>query len=85
MTNLCDVRKYFFYSGFTNFILLLFFFAEELEMLGGPGYEIAQRNMEMMDSMMQEVQEFYENWNRRLDDLTNRHDEEQKLLAKHQK
>ncbi|XP_048580338.1 uncharacterized protein LOC5501882 [Nematostella vectensis] len=58
---------------------------EELEMLGGPGYEVAKRNMDMMDAMMREVQEFYDNWNRRLDEITVRHDEEQKVLAKHHK
>ena len=27
----------------------------------GPGYEMAKRNPDMMDSLMQEVQEFYDN------------------------
>lgn len=53
-------------------------------MIGGPGYEIAKHNLEMMDSVMKEVQDFYENWTRRLDDICARHEEEQKLLAKRQ-
>ncbi|KAK3736640.1 hypothetical protein QZH41_017028 [Actinostola sp. cb2023] len=57
---------------------------DELEMIGGPSYEIAKRNMDMMDSMMAEVQEFYDNWNRRLDEMTQRHEDEHKLVSKYQ-
>ena len=35
---------------------------DELELLGGPGYEMAERNLDMLDSLIQEVQEFYDNW-----------------------
>ena len=45
----------------------------------GPGYEMAKRNLDMMDSLMQEVQEFYDNWTKRLDDITAKHEEEQRL------
>lgn len=55
---------------------------DELELLGGPGYEMAKRNLDMMDSLMQEVQEFYDNWTKRLDDITARHEEEHRLQAK---
>ena len=34
---------------------------------------------------MQEVQEFYENWTKRLDDLTIKHDEQQRIQAKQKK
>ena len=34
---------------------------------------------------MQEVQEFYENWTKRLDDIEIKHEEEQKLQAKQRK
>ena len=47
-----------------------------------PGYDLAKRNLDMMDSLMQEVQEFYENWEKRVDDIIDRHDEEQRLHAK---
>ena len=40
----------------------------------GPGYEMAKRNLDMMDSLMQEVQEFYDNWTKRLDDITAKHE-----------
>jgi len=33
----------------------------------------------MMDSLMQEVQEFYDNWTKRLDDITARHETAWKL------
>jgi len=58
---------------------------DELELLGGPGYEMAKRNLDMMDALMQEVQEFYENWTKRLDDLTIKHDEQQRIQAKQKK
>ncbi|KAL9958189.1 hypothetical protein ACROYT_G035167 [Oculina patagonica] len=58
---------------------------DELELLGGPGYEMAKRNLDMMDALMQEVQEFYENWTKRLDDITNKHEEEQRIQAKQKK
>lgn len=61
------------------------FRADELELLGGPGYEMAKRNLDMMDSLMQEVQEFYENWTKRLDDIEIKHEEQQKLQAKQRK
>ena len=48
----------------------------------GPGYEMAKRNLYMMDSQVQEVQEFYDNWTKRLDDITARHEEEHRLQAK---
>jgi len=63
----------------------LFCVADELELLGGPGYELAKRNLDMMDALMHEVQEFYENWTKRLDDMTNKHEEEQRLQAKQRK
>ena len=43
---------------------------------------MAKRNLDMMDSLMQEVQEFYDNWTKRLDDITVKHEEEQRLQAK---
>lgn len=46
---------------------------------------MAKRNLDMMDSLMQEVQEFYENWTRRLDDITLKHEEQQRLQAKNAK
>lgn len=58
---------------------------EELELLGGPGYEMAKRNLDMMDTLMQEVQEFYENWTKRLDDMTLKHEEQQRLQVKQTK
>ena len=48
----------------------------------GPGYEMAKRNLDMRDSLMQEVQEFYDNWTKRLDDITAKQEEEQRLQAK---
>ena len=48
----------------------------------GPGYEMAKTNLDMMDSLMQEVQEFYDNCTKRLDDITAKQEEEQRLQAK---
>ena len=59
--------------------------AGELELLGGPGYEMAKRNLDMLDSLIQEVKEFYDNWTKRLDDITAKHKEEQRLQAKKKK
>ena len=58
--------------------------SEELELLGGPGYEMAKRNMDIMDSMMAEVQEFYETWTCRLDEISARHEVEHQQLSKYQ-
>ena len=43
---------------------------------------MAERNLDMLDSLIQEVQEFYDNWTTRLDHITAKHDEEQRLQAK---
>lgn len=51
-------------------------------MLGGPGYEMAKRNLDMMDALMQEVQEFYENWEKRVNDITDKHEEALRLHTK---
>ena len=72
-------------STFLAFCNELFLIADELELLGGPGYEMAKRNLDMMDALMLEVQEFYENWTKRLDDITIKHEEEQRLQAKQKK
>jgi len=58
---------------------------DELELLGGPGYELAKKNLDLMDSLMNEVHEFYENWERKLNDITDKHEEEQRLHAKQKK
>ena len=46
---------------------------------------MAKTNLDMMDSLMQEVQEFYDNWTKRLDDITAKHEEEQRLQVKKEK
>ena len=46
---------------------------------------MAKRNLNMLDSLIQEVQEFYDNWTKRLDHITAKHDEEQRLQAKKKK
>ena len=46
---------------------------------------MAKRNLDMLDSLIQEVQEFYDNWTKRRDDITAKHEEEQKLQAKMEK
>ena len=66
-------------------ITFFVYFTEELELLGGPGYEMARRNLDMMDSLMHEVQEFYENWTKRLDEMTLKHEEQQRQQAKQKK
>ena len=60
---------------------LLFCVADELELLGGPGYELAKRNLDMMDTLMQDVQEFYDNWEKRVIDITDKHEEALRLHA----
>ena len=44
-----------------------------------------KRNLDMLDSLIQEVKEFYDNWTKRLDDITAKHKEEQRLQAKKKK
>ena len=56
--------------------------ADELELVGWAWVRVAKRNLDMMDSLMQEVQEFYDNWTKRLDDITAKQEEEQRLQAK---
>ena len=46
---------------------------------------MAKRNLDMLDSLIQEVKEFYDNWTKRLDDITAKHEEEQILQAKKKK
>ena len=46
---------------------------------------MAKRNLDMMDSLMQEVQEFYENWTKRLGEMSLKHEEQQRLQAKQKK
>ncbi|KAL9958187.1 hypothetical protein ACROYT_G035165 [Oculina patagonica] len=58
---------------------------DELEQLGGPGYELAKRNLDMMDALMQEVQEFYDSWEKRVNDITDKHEEALRLHAKKKK
>ena len=59
--------------------------ADELELVGWAWVRVAKRNLDMMDSLMQEVQEFYDNWTKRLDDITAKHEEEQRLQVKKEK
>ena len=59
--------------------------SDELELIGGPGYELAKKNLDLMDCLMNEVHEFYENWERKLNDITDKHEEEQRLHAKQKK
>ncbi|XP_031565849.1 uncharacterized protein LOC116301000 [Actinia tenebrosa] len=56
---------------------------DNLEMINGPKYELAKVNMDVMDSLMEEVQLFYNNWNRRLDDMLLRHEEEKTMVSKY--
>ena len=59
--------------------------SDELELLGGPGYELAKKNLDLMDSLMNEVHEFYENWERKLNDITDKHEEEAKVACQTEK
>ena len=63
-------------------LVLIVLIAEELELLGGPGYEMAKGNLDLLDSLIQEGQEFYDKRTKRLDHITAKHDEEQRLQAK---
>ena len=46
---------------------------------------MAETNLDTLDSLIQDVQEFYDNWTKRLDHITAKHDEEQRLQAKKKK
>lgn len=59
--------------------------SDELELLGEPGYELAKKNLDLMDSLMNEVHWFYENWERKLNEITDKHEEEQRLHATQKK
>jgi len=45
---------------------------------------MAKKNAEILESMMEQVKEFYETWNQRLDEMSIKHEQEQKLVAKNQ-
>ena len=46
---------------------------------------MAQQNLQVMDSLMEEVQEFYDSWTNRLDEMSARHDAEQKQVSRYQR
>ncbi|XP_022795614.1 uncharacterized protein LOC111334188 isoform X1 [Stylophora pistillata] len=55
---------------------------EELELLGIPAYEMAKKNLDMLDAMMEEVQDFYDNWEKRMDEIVDKHEMQLRLQAK---
>lgn len=65
-------------------LILVLYLTEELEMSGTAGYELAKRNMDSIETMMDQVNQFYDIWNKRLDEMSDRHEHEQKLVTKRQ-
>lgn len=61
---------------------ILFHVAEELELLGIPAYEMAKKNLDMLDALMEEVQDFYDNWEKRMDEIVDKHEMQLRLQAK---
>lgn len=61
---------------------ILFHVAEELELLGIPAYEMAKKNLDMLDALMEEVQDFYDNWENRMDEIVDKHEMQLRLQAK---
>lgn len=61
---------------------ILFRSAEELELLGIPAYEMAKKNLDMLDAMMEEVQDFYDNWEKRMDEIVDKHEMQLRFQAK---
>lgn len=55
---------------------------EELELLGIPAYEMAKKNLDMLDALMEEVQDFYDNWEKRMDEIVDKHEMQLRLQAK---
>ncbi|CAB3988599.1 Potassium voltage-gated channel subfamily F member 1, partial [Paramuricea clavata] len=49
---------------------------DELAILAGPGYETVKANMELLDTLMQEVQDFNDVWTEKLDEIMKKHDVE---------
>ena len=46
---------------------------------------MAKKNLDMLDAMMLEVQEFYDNWEKRVDEIVDKHEEQLRMHAKQTK
>lgn len=57
---------------------------DDLAILAGPGYETVKANMELLDNLMQEVQDFNDVWTEKLDDIMKKHDSEYQKFSQQQ-
>ena len=57
---------------------------DELAILAGPGYETVKANMELLDTLMQEVQDFNDVWTEKLDEIMKKHDVEYNRFSQQQ-
>ncbi len=57
---------------------------DDLELLVGPSYETVKANMELLDTLTQEVQDFNDIWTEKLDEMITKHDMEYQQFFQHQ-
>lgn len=57
---------------------------DDLALLAGSGYETVKYNMELLDSLMQEVQDFNDVWSARLEEAMKTHEDEYREFSKQQ-
>ena len=57
---------------------------DDLALLAGPGYETVKANMELLDTLMQEVQDFNDVWTEKLDEIMKKHDAEYRQFTQQQ-
>ena len=57
---------------------------DDLEPLIGPSYEKVKANMELLDTLTQEVQDFNDIWTEKLDEMMKKHDMEYQQFSQHQ-
>lgn len=67
-----------------NQVYLINFPPDDLALLAGPGYETVKANMELLETLSQEVQDFNDVWSEKLEDIMKRHDAEYRVFTRRQ-
>jgi hypothetical protein len=57
---------------------------DDLALLAGPGYETVKSNMELLETLTQEVQDFNDVWTEKLDEVMKKHDAEYRQFSRQQ-
>ncbi|XP_028409023.1 uncharacterized protein LOC114531609 [Dendronephthya gigantea] len=57
---------------------------DDLALLAGPGYETVKSNMDLLQTLSQEVQDFNDVWTEKLDEIMKKHDAEYRVFTQRQ-